>query len=343
MAPVIREAEKAFRCSVWVTAQHRQLLDEVLRFFHIVPQRDFNIMTEEQDLFYLSSAIFQKLGPVLNEEKPDCVVIQGDTTSAFVSALCAYYSKIPVAHIEAGLRTGQKFQPFPEEMNRVFIDHLADFLFAPTSRAVHNLQQEGIEGGKIFLVGNTVVDALLTTLATAYSPIPSARKGNPTCLLTLHRRENLGEPQERIFSAVVDILKEYPTALFYLSVHPNPPAKVPMKRIFSSHPRCKLIPSLPYPAFLHLMKQCDVILTDSGGIQEEAPYLKKPFLVLRDYTERMEGIEQGYGFLVGSDPEKIKKAFAEIWEGRFFLPDGKYPYGDGDASKKVVEFLRRHL
>ncbi|MHA2609521.1 MAG: non-hydrolyzing UDP-N-acetylglucosamine 2-epimerase [bacterium JZ-2024 1] len=343
LAPVIREAQKFFSCTVWITAQHRRLLDEVLHYFQIIPDRDFNIMRHQQDLFYLSSEILRKIGPALQEEKPDCVVVQGDTSSAYFGALCAFYCKIPIAHIEAGLRTGNFFHPFPEEMNRVALDHIADFLFAPTPRAVDNLRNEGIPAEKIFLVGNTVVDALYSVLSRRKPILSFADKGSPTCLFTLHRRENLGAPQERIFSAILDILNDYPSSFFYISTHPNPPASLPMKRAFEGHPRCRLIPSLPYPEFVQLLNFCDIILTDSGGIQEEAPYLHKPYLVLREYTERLEGIEQGLGYLVGSDPKKIREAFARVYQGKYHTLDGQYPYGRGDASHKIVEILRRHL
>ncbi|MFN4182335.1 MAG: UDP-N-acetylglucosamine 2-epimerase [bacterium] len=196
---------------------------------------------------------------------------------------------------------------------------------------------------KIFLVGNTVVDALYSVLSRTRQNHSFPDKGSPTCLFTLHRRENLGEPQERIFSAILDILNDYPTSFFYISIHPNPPASLPMKKAFEGHPRCRLISSLPYPDFIQLLNFCDIILTDSGGIQEEAPYLRKPYLVLREYTERMEGIEQGLGYLVGSDPKKIQEAFARVYQGNYHILDGQYPYGKGDASQKIVEILRKHL
>lgn len=352
MAPVVKELERrALDHVVIVTAQHREMLDQKLEVFNIHPKHDLNIMRENQDLFYVTAAVLKELKPVLQEEKPDVLLVQGDTTTTFAASLAAFYLKIPVGHVEAGLRTWNKFNPFPEELNRQLTTRLTDFHFPPTEWAKQNLVAEGIKPEKIFVTGNTVIDALLMIVDPAYrftepplSTIDFASRR--VILLTSHRRENFGEPMAQIFGACRHLVEANPDVELIYPVHPNPNVRKAAKEILAKTPRIHLIEPMEYRPFVQLMNKAYLILTDSGGVQEEAPTLGKPVLVLRRTTERPEAVEAGTAKLVGTDREVIER------EAQMLLSDaGAYrematkanPYGDGKAAERIVEVLLKHL
>ena len=355
MAPVIKEIEKSQAKSiVVVTAQHRKLLDQVLEVFSINPDFDLDIMKENQDLYWTTIQILQKLRDVLKEVKPDIVLVQGDTTTTFVGGLAAFYEKIPLGHIEAGLRSGNKYSPYPEEMNRKFTDTLADFCFAPTQIARENLLREGIPQERIWITGNTGIDALFMVLNKNYSfknerlkeIISSRRK---IVLVTAHRRESFGRgevkktsPLRNICLAILELKNRFKDIEVVYSVHPNPNVRKPVYEILNNTSRIYLIEPPEYLCFCNLMKRADLILTDSGGIQEEAPSIGKPVLVMREVTERVEGITAGTAILVGTDRQKI------VEEASLLLSDEKKykamsklsnPYGDGKASQRIINII----
>ncbi len=351
LSPVIRQLQSSpdcFTVRVCVTGQHRSMLDQILSVFQIRPDYDLNIMQPGQDLFHITSACLDSLGPVLREEQPDWVLVQGDTTSAFAAALGAAYSKIRVGHVEAGLRTGDKSQPFPEEINRRLIAGVADLHFAPTSRAQRNLMEEGIPAETIHLTGNTGIDAILYAAkrigadrcnTDGLEELDPARK---LILVTGHRRENFGVGFQGICEALRRIAARDDVNLVY-PVHLNPNVQQPVRRVLGGLPNVFLTPPLNYIPFIQLMQRAHIILTDSGGIQEEAPSLGKPVLVLREVTERPEAIEAGTAKLVGINPERI---VAEV--NRLLDDPGEYrrcsevhnPYGDGHASSRIAQILQ---
>lgn len=352
MAPLILKGKDELSCDVriCVTGQHNEMLDQVLDFFKIKPNYDINAMKHNQSLFDITSDILRDLENVLVPEKPDLVMVQGDATSAFVGALAAFYMRIPVAHIEAGLRSYNKYSPFPEEANRVLVGHMADYHFAPTARAKGNLLKEGIKNESIFVVGNTVIDALCLTLEMIKneedkfsSDFGYLHMGKRIILVTGHRRESFGDPFRGICMAIKEIAEENDVEIVY-PVHLNPNVREPVFEFLGGNKNIHLIEPLDYPHFVWLMSKAYLILTDSGGVQEEAPSLGKPVLVMREVTERIEGIEAGTCKLVGTKRERI------IDETSRLLTDfGEYermakavnPYGDGKSTERILSIIRR--
>ncbi len=350
MAPVIKELQKAGDCfslRVVVTAQHREMLDQVLDLFGIRADYDLNIMQPGQSLPDLACRILSRLTPVFARERPDLVIVHGDTATTFLGALAAFYLQIPVAHVEAGLRTYRPYSPFPEEMNRRLTGALAAYHFAPTRTAAENLLAERVPPAAVMVTGNTVIDALLAVAARPDLKLPRAvadiPAGEKVILVTTHRRENLGEPLRRIYSALRLLLADFPGLWVVFPVHRNPLVRKAAKEILGDLSRVRLLPPLEYGSFVALMRRADLVLTDSGGIQEEAPALGKPVLVLRDTTERPEAVRAGTVRLVGLDEEKIR---AEV--RRLFLDEAAYremaqavnPYGDGRAAERICAFLQ---
>jgi len=348
MAPIVKELEKRrMKSLVIVTAQHREMLDQKLEVFNIKPNYDLDIMQHDQDLFYVTTAVLNEIKPVLLKEKPDVLLVQGDTTTTFASSLAAFYFKIPVGHVEAGLRTWNKFNPYPEEINRQLTTRITDFHFAPTEWAKKNLIAEGISTDKIFVTGNTVIDALLMIVDPDYKfknePLSKIDYANrKVILLTSHRRENFGEPMTQIFSACRYLVEKNKDVELIYPVHPNPNVQKKANEILAGVPRIHLIEPMEYRPFVQLMNKAYLILTDSGGVQEEAPSLGKPVLVLRKTTERPEAIEVGTAKLVGTDKETI------ISTAQKLLTDEKAyhemstkanPYGDGKAAKRIVDII----
>ncbi|HEY6012286.1 MAG TPA: UDP-N-acetylglucosamine 2-epimerase (non-hydrolyzing) [Nitrospirota bacterium] len=357
LAPLIIELRKfpgAFDVRVCVTAQHREMLDQVLRFFEIVPDDDLNIMRPGQTLFDVTRDSLDGLKNIIGSYRPDWVVVQGDTTTVFTAALVSFYHRVKVAHVEAGLRSFNKFAPFPEEINRVLTSHLADLHFAPTERARKNLLQEGVPEDRVHVVGNTVIDALLHGVGKVKDLTPDqfghAFKGlngsvlsKRIILVTGHRRENFGKPFENICHALKELAQRENTAVIY-PVHLNPNVRKPVFDILKGAVNVHLIEPLDYPAFIWLMEKSHLILTDSGGVQEEAPSLGKPVLVMREVTERTEGIDAGTAMLVGTDPAVITREAGALLDdpGRYAsMADRKNPYGDGRSSHKIQEVLAR--
>ncbi len=350
MAPVILELNKHSKHIipiVAVTAQHREMLDQVLQLFHIMPNYDLDIMSQGQTLFDITSRAMYGLNEVLTKEKPDIVLVHGDTTTTFAGALAAFYHQTAVGHVEAGLRTHNKYSPFPEEMNRKLTGSLTDIHFAPTKTAKENLIREAIPAEATFVTGNTVIDALLTTVEKNYrfaeevlANIDYTKKR--VILVTTHRRENLGEPMRHVYQALRDIVTEFEDVEVVFPVHKNPLVRDVVNSELGGIERVKLIDPLEYQPFANLLARSYLVLTDSGGVQEEAPALGKPVLVLRDNTERPEAIEAGTVKLIGTDKERVYQ------ETRILLADsGEYdrmanacnPYGDGQASRRIVETI----
>ena len=350
LAPLIRELQSdpvRFRTSVCVTTQHRSMLNQVLTTFEITPDYDLHVMQVGQDLFQVTTRCLERLRPVLEQERPDWVLVQGDTTTTFVAALAACYMRIRIGHVEAGLRTGDKSQPFPEEMNRRLTSHLGNLHFALNSRSKQNLLREGIPEQSIHVTGNTGTDALFylrERSASAFPSIPGLqnwRGEKPLVLVTCHRRESFGEGFERVCQALRQIALRGDVDLIY-PVHLNPNVQQPVKSILGDLPNVFLIDPLDYVPFVALMDRALLILTDSGGIQEEAPSLGKPVLVMREVTERPETVEAGTAKLVGTDQEKIVAETVRLLEDRseYARMSRIYnPYGDGQASGRIVRIL----
>lgn len=348
LAPLLsrlRRNPERWQTSLVVTAQHREMLDQVLQLFDLKPDFDLDLMRPGQNLFEVTSSALTGLQEVFGEIKPDMVLVQGDTTTVFAAALASYYLKIPVGHVEAGLRTGQRYSPFPEELNRRLTGSLTDLHFAPTSAAAWNLKQEGVEPEKILVTGNTVIDALLETAAREDLPgFPDL--SSPLILLTAHRRESFGAPLERIFSAVAELASRHPECQVVYPVHPNPSVRKAASNSLEGIGNVRLCDPLDYASFVSLMKRARLILTDSGGIQEEAPSLGVPVLVLRDVTERPEAIKAGTVKLVGSDPERILEESGKILrdEGHHRrMSEAHNPYGDGRAAVRIEAMLAHHF
>ncbi len=352
LAPLIKEFQKhpdQFEVKICVTAQHREMLDHVLAFFNIAPDFDLNIMKPGQSLFDVTVASLKELEKVFDRFHPQLVFVQGDTTTAFMGALAAYYKKIKVAHIEAGLRSGNKFSPFPEEMNRVLAGRLSDYHFTPTKKSVENLQKENIHE-HIYNVGNTVIDALFLGLELVknsgeekyqkmFSNIDLSKR---IVLITGHRRESFGEPFENICHAIKELAGQFPDVEFVYPVHLNPNVQQPVNKILSGQKNIHLIEPLDYPSFLWLMNKCYIVLTDSGGLQEEAPSLGKPVLVMRDVTERMEGVDAGTAKIVGTDKKIIINEMVTLLSDESAyqrMAKAVNPYGDGTACKQIVEIV----
>ncbi|EOH52852.1 UDP-N-acetylglucosamine 2-epimerase [Enterococcus faecium EnGen0263] len=324
-----------------VTGQHREMLDQVLEVFDVRPDYDLNIMEMNQTLYSITIKILTKLELVLKEEQPDYLLVHGDTTTTFASSLAAFYQQIKVAHVEAGLRTFHKYSPFPEEMNRKLVDGIADLFFCPTQETKFNLMAENIPEEKIFITGNTAIDALEYTL----SPVKKRQMNEPKrkILITMHRRENLGAPMEQVFRAISAFSKENPEFEFYFPVHRNPRIVKLADRYFRNDPLFHLTKPLDVKEFHNLMAECYLILTDSGGIQEEAPSLNVPVLVLRETTERDEGVKTGALKLIGTDEDKVYRELTHLLEEKETyekMTEAVNPYGDGKASERIVEILK---
>ena len=353
LAPVIQQLEKnpRFKSIVVVTAQHREMLDQVLDLFKIKPNRDLDLMRDNQDLASLTASIFTHLDPVLEEFKPDWLLVQGDTTTVMAATLAAYYRRIKIGHVEAGLRTGDKWQPFPEEINRRVASVTADLHFAPTEWARNNLLREGIADGLIKVTGNTIIDAL--TQITAF-PAPKEikdllkKKGilsgeKQLIVVTAHRRENFGTPIKNICAALQSLADRYQNRIEIIyPVHLNPNVNKPVHEMLNNIPNITLLPPLEYLSLVHILKHAHLILTDSGGIQEEATGLGIPCLVLREVTERPEGIDAGVLKLVGTDTDTILDEAALLLDDQSAyqtMAHAANPYGDGNAAIKIVKRL----
>lgn len=349
MAPLVKQlrATSQIRCVVAVSAQHREMLDGVLELFGIIPDYDLDIMREGQTLSQITWRVLEGLGEVFRREQPDLVLVHGDTTTTFAASLAAFYEQIPVGHVEAGLRTGNKYSPFPEELNRRLTGVIADWHFAPTEQARQNLLQENVDPNAIFVTGNTVIDALLDTVDRMGEVVeePELRKidfDKKILLLTAHRRENLGEPMKDIFLALKQIVAEHPDVELVFPVHKNPRVRSIARDVLEGEPRVHLIEPLDYEHFVYLMHRSHIILTDSGGLQEEAPALGKPVLVLRNTTERPEAVEAGTVKLVGTDREQIYRQTKTLLTDRSHyqeMAEAVNPYGDGQAARRIVEAI----
>ena len=340
LAPVILEAKaRGLEVMVLTTGQHQDLLEPFLKLFEIVPDIRLEVLRPGQSLSELTSRILSEFQPALTRLKPDLVLTQGDTTTAFACALGAFYEKIPVAHIEAGLRTHDPYSPFPEEMNRQLIGRIATYHFPPTVAALANLIKENINSASP-ATGNTGVDALRITLERISAGPDSVNE--KSILMTCHRRENHGAPLERICRAARRVLDANPDTVLVFPVHPNPNIKNRVEDLLGDHPRVRLIAPLGYVEFATAMARATLLLTDSGGVQEEAPYLKKPIFVLRESTERPEGIEAGVAELVGSDEERIFSSVIRALHDRAYYDSFQKavsPYGDGFASRRILDVL----
>lgn len=348
LAPLIKEFQRRseFNALVCVTAQHRQMLDQVLSFFEITPDFDLDIMMPNQTLFDVTANALKKLEVVLVDCKPSCVFVQGDTTTAFVGALAAYYKKIKVAHIEAGLRSHDKYSPFPEEMNRTLAGHISDFHFTPTTQAVQHLREENISQN-VFNVGNTVIDALFLGLEQVRKrkstfDFSFLRNGKRMVLITGHRRESFGKPFEDICSAIGTLASKYTEVDFLYPVHLNPNVQEPVKRLLANRTNIHLIEPLEYPEFIQMIERSHIVLTDSGGLQEEAPSLGKPVLVMREVTERMEGVTAGTAKLVGTNTDLIIAEMSLLLDDQAAyekMAKSVNPYGDGTSCRKIADIL----
>lgn len=349
MAPVVLELQKhadRIQTIVAVTAQHRQMLDQVLDLFQITPDYDLDIMSQGQTLYDITTKSLMGLKDVLAKEKPDLVLVHGDTTTTFAGALASYYQQVPVGHVEAGLRTGDIYSPFPEEMNRKLTGAIAAIHFAPTATAKANLLKENVNPSHIYVTGNTVIDALMTTVAGDYDFGDDLKdvdfQNHRVILLTTHRRENLGEPMRHIYKALRRIIEEIPDTEIVFPVHRNPLVRKVVEEKLAGVDRIHLIDPMEYEPFANLMSLSSLVLTDSGGIQEEAPSLGKPVLVLRNTTERPEAVEAGTVRLIGTDKDVV---YAET--KRLLTDQAAYdamsnavnPYGDGKASQRIVQAI----
>ena len=345
MAPVIKEIQfrTEFECIVCVTAQHREMLDQVLEIFGITPDYDLNIMQHGQTLSDITTRALNGLNEIIKTEKPDIVLVHGDTTTTFVGALAAFYNQVAVGHVEAGLRTWNLYSPYPEEANRQMVGILANLHFAPTQIAANNLIKEGKKQNDIFITGNTVIDAMKYTVKDDYNHEIFDWIGNDRMiLLTAHRRENLGEPMRNIFKAIKKIVNEFDDVKVVYPVHRNPKVREIASEILGDTDKVKLIEPLEVLDFHNFMNKSYLILTDSGGIQEEAPSLGKPVLVMRDTTERPEGIAAGTLKLVGTNEETIYNTFKVLLEDKDEyekMSRASNPYGDGLASKRIADIL----
>ena len=345
MAPLVKELEsrEEIESIVCVTAQHREMLDQVLETFKIKPDYDLNIMKQGQTLIDITNGALSGVDKVLKEAKPDIVLVHGDTSTTFAGALAAFYNQVAIGHVEAGLRTYNKYSPYPEEMNRQMVDCMTDMYFAPTQLSRDNLLKENIDDNKIYITGNTAIDAMDTTVNKNYThPVLDWVGDNRMILLTAHRRENLGEPMRNIFRGIRKVLDEIPDIKVVYPIHKNPLVREAADEIFGECDRVKLIEPLEVFDFHNFQNMSHIILTDSGGIQEEAPSLGKPVLVLRDTTERPEGIDAGTLKLVGTDSEVIYNETIRLLTDKAEydrMSKASNPYGDGFASKRITDAI----
>lgn len=355
--PVIHalKREQDFNVTVCVTAQHREMLDQVLDIADIEPDLDLDIMRPNQTLPEMTSRIIRGFDEVLADVAPDRVMVQGDTTTAMAAALSAFYRKIPVDHVEAGLRSGDIYSPWPEEVNRKVVGSIASLHFAPTVRAAESLMRENVPRDRIFVTGNTVIDALLQTKQRideraalpdhTYGQFPDEGDNRHIILVTAHRRENFDGGMERIAAALLKIV-EREDVIAVFPVHPNPNVMGPMQAMLGNHPRIRLLPPQDYVPFVDLLSRSHLVLTDSGGVQEEAPALGKPVLVMRDTTERPEGVEAGTALLVGTDPSLIAgEALRLLHDRQHYLRMSRAhnPFGDGHASERIIDVLSNEI
>ena len=346
MAPLVKELErrKEIESIVCVTAQHREMLDQVLETFQIKPDYDLNIMKQGQTLGDVTTRALNGLEEVIKEVKPDIVLVHGDTTTTFAGALAAFYNQVAIGHVEAGLRTNDKYSPFPEEMNRQMVDCMSDMYFAPTEISKENLLKENISEEKIYVTGNTAIDAMSTTVDENYKhkELEWIKPNEKMILLTAHRRENLGEPMRHIFRAIRKIVDEFNDVKVIYPIHMNPKVREVANEVFEGCNKVKLIEPLEVFDFHNFQNKSYIILTDSGGIQEEAPSLGKPVLVLRDTTERPEGIKAGTLKLVGTNEETIYEETKKLLNDKDEyekMAHATNPYGDGHASKRIVDAI----
>lgn len=347
MAPLVLELERQperFESIVTVTAQHRQMLDQVLDIFQIKPDYDLDVMKDRQTLADITANVLIGLESVMKEAKPDIVLVHGDTTTTFAAGISAFYNQIKVGHVEAGLRTWNKYSPFPEEMNRQVTDVLADMYFAPTIESEANLLQENHPADKIFITGNTAIDALQETVKEKYhhEVLTKIASGNRLVLMTMHRRENQGVPMERVFHAIRQVVDKHEDVEVVYPVHLNPVVQEAADRILGNHPRIHLIAPLDVIDFHNLASRSYMIMSDSGGVQEEAPSLGVPVLVLRDTTERPEGVAAGTLRLVGTETDAVLDAMTELLEdpsAHQKMAEASNPYGDGLASKRILDAI----
>lgn len=349
MCPLVKKLkkEKCFQTVVCVTGQHKEMLKQVLDAFSILPDYDLNIMQAGQSLYDVTEGVLRGMEEVLWKEQPDLVLVHGDTTTSFAAALSAFYQQIPVGHVEAGLRTYNLKAPYPEEFNRQCVGILADYHFAPTNTARDNLIKEGKKADRIYVTGNTAIDALQTTIVSDYQhEILKWADGSRLILLTAHRRENLGRSLYDIFYGIKSVLDEIKDIKIIYPIHPNPKVRTVAYEVFGQQERIRMVDPLDVLDFHNIMKHSYLILTDSGGIQEEAPALGKPVLVLRDTTERPEGVAAGTLKLVGTKPNIVAEEFKTL-----LTDEGSYqrmsravnPYGDGKACERIVEILKEHM
>lgn len=349
MAPLVKalEYDAELEPMIVVTAQHREMLDSVLHTFNIKPHYDLNIMKEGQTLSDITSRAMTKLEDVIKKEKPDMVLVHGDTTTTFSGALAAFYNKVAIGHVEAGLRTRHKYAPFPEEVNRQMVSNLADIHFAPTKGAANNLLQENKSPDSIIITGNTAIDTLELTIQKEYnSDIIRKHQGKRIILLTVHRRENVGQPMIDIYKAMRKIVDEYEDIVIVSPLHLNPKVRELAYEYLGEHERIELIEPLDVVDFHNFANKAYLILTDSGGIQEEAPSLNKPVLVLRDVTERPEGVTAGTLKVVGTDFDNVFKSTTEILENQMIYDQmalTQNPYGDGNASLRICESIKYYF
>lgn len=349
MCPLVKELKtrKNIETIVCVTGQHREMLKQVLDCFEVVPDYNLDIMQDKQTLFDVTTNIINKMRNVLEKVKPDVVLVHGDTSTTFVTSLCAFYMQIPVGHVEAGLRTYDIYSPYPEEFNRQATGIIAKYNFAPTEVAKQNLLREGKDASTIFVTGNTAIDALKTTVKENYeNPIFNWVGNDRLIMLTAHRRENLGQPLENMFKAIKRIVDEYENIKVVYPVHKNPLVREKANKILGNDERIKLIEPLEVIVFHNLLARAHIIMTDSGGIQEEAPSLGKPVLVMRNTTERPEGIKAGTLKLVGTNEENVYKNLKLLLDSKEEYEEmskASNPYGDGHACKKIADILEERL
>lgn len=352
MAPLVKAMEKAedLEPLVVVTAQHREMLDQVLALFDVTPSYDLNLMKQNQTLMDITVGVLRGIERIVIKETPDLVLVHGDTTTTFAGALASFYQQVPVGHVEAGLRSGNMYSPFPEEANRKLTGQLASVHFAPTRQARENLLREGVDADAVYTTGNTVIDALHLTVQKDFSfdaelaemlDVPGRK-----VLLTTHRRENLGQPMVQIFRAIRALHANFPDVHFYFPMHKNPRVRALAHEALDELERVHLFEPLDYAPFANLMERMDLILTDSGGMQEEAPALGKPVLVLRDTTERPEAVEAGTVRLVGCDTDLIVETVTELLTNDAAYAEMKHavnPYGDGKACARIIDAIRYHF